>query len=314
MRRARIAVIGDVMLDRYVWGVVERISPEAPVPIVTLTGESVNLGGAANVAANAASLGAKVTIFGVVGDDSEGKILTGLAHKHSFDEAGLVVDDARPTTVKTRVIAQSQHVVRIDREVVKPIAIETEARLINRFQSIGDGFDAIILEDYNKGVLTPRLIEFLIESARQSKIPIGVDPKKENFWAYRYATIVKPNLRELETALGRSLRDEQTFIEGCSEARSRLEADYLLVTRGEQGMALVSEAAVDIIPTRAHRVADVSGAGDTVIATLITAMAAGAAVKEAAALANYAASIVIAELGAVPVDLKELERTAVNSE
>ncbi len=312
IKSAKIAVVGDVMLDRYVWGVVERISPEAPVPIVSLTGESTNLGGAANVAANVSSLGAEVVLFGVVGDDDDGRKLIELALKNGFNEAGLAIDKNRPTTVKTRVISQSQHIVRIDKEVIHSISPDIEEHLINRFLAFNDGFDAIILEDYNKGVLTPKLIEFFIKWANEAKIPIGVDPKKENFWVYKHATLFKPNLRELENALGYSLRDEQVFIEGCKKARERLEVDYLLVTRGEQGMTLFSKDSIEVIPTRAHRVADVSGAGDTVIATLITALTGGATIREAASLANFAASVVIAELGAVPVDLMELQRTAVD--
>jgi len=308
MNRRRIAVVGDVMLDRYLWGTVERISPEAPVPVVLQTGESLNLGGAANVAANVASLGASALLVGLIGDDPSGRQLLELVEKSGFEAGGILISDDRPTSVKTRVIAHGQHVVRIDRESTAPIDDATAANLLNRLALLLEGVDAFILEDYNKGLLTPQLIRGIITLAKERGIPVGVDPKHTNFWEYKGATLFKPNLRELQTALGRSLGSEELLVSGAREARDRLEVEHLLVTRGESGMALVTGQEVDFIPTRARRVHDVSGAGDTVIATLITALAAGANVFEAAHIANHAAGVVIAELGAVPIQIRELRR------
>ena len=308
IRKTRLAVIGDLMLDSYVWGVVERISPEAPVPVVTLTGESTNLGGAANVAANVASLGAAVSVLGVVGDEREGDQLRELVRKSGFSDEGIITDPSRPTSVKTRVIAQNQHVVRIDRERVMPLSQDREDALLERFKAILPTVNAVILEDYNKGVLTPRVIRDVIGMCRTAHILVGVDPKKDNFWQYKGATLFKPNLREIESGVGRPLRTDDDLIAAGYELIEQMGVEYLLVTRGEQGMALFHNGGVEMIPTRAHRVHDVSGAGDTVIATIMTSLAGGADIHEAAAIANHAASIVIAEIGAAPVDAGELRR------
>jgi len=308
IRKTRLAVIGDLMLDSYVWGLVERISPEAPVPIVTLTGESTNLGGAANVAANVASLGAAVSVVGVVGADREGDHLRELVRKSGFSDDGVTSDPNRPTSVKTRVIAQNQHVVRIDRERTTPLSAEMEDALLKRIADILPTVNAVILEDYNKGVLTPRVIRTVISECRSKGILVGVDPKKENFWEYKGATLFKPNLREIETGVGRRLASDEELTEAGRDLRTKMDFEYLLVTRGEQGMALFTDEGVKLIPTKAHRVHDVSGAGDTVIATIMTTLVGGADINEAAAIANHAASIVIAEIGAAPVDAGELRR------
>jgi len=308
IERSRTLVVGDLMLDRYVWGSVERISPEAPVPVVSLKGESANLGGAANVAANVASLGGKVALVGVVGDDSEGTFLTDLVRKSGFAAEGVVRDPSRPTSVKTRVIAQNQHVVRIDRELTGAIPHSVEEQLVDYLAAALPDANAVILEDYNKGVLTSHLIERIIKECRALKVPVGVDPKKENFWAYRGATLFKPNLREFEVGVGRSLRTNDELAIAGRQFLTDMDLSYLLVTRGEQGMALFYGDKVEFIPTRAHSVHDVSGAGDTVIATMMAALAGGASIQEAAVMANNAASIVIAQIGAVPVDAAELRR------
>ncbi len=299
------------MLDRYVWGAVERISPEAPVPIVNLTGESSNLGGAANVAANVSSLGAHAMLVGLRGDDSDGELLCQIVRESGIGDEGIVIDAGRPTSVKTRVIAHNQHVVRIDREKTFPPTQEIESELIKRFQNGLELFDAVILEDYNKGVLTERVIGEIISACVDRKIPVGVDPKRENFWSYKRATLFKPNLRELEIAIGTRLPDDDSLETAARMVLQKLELQYLLVTRGDQGMALFTSRGTEFIPTRAHKVHDVSGAGDTVIASMVTALAGGADIHEAALLANYAASIVIAEIGAVPVDAAELRRVCI---
>ena len=309
MQEACIAVIGDLMLDRYIWGETERISPEAPVPIVRLLGESANMGGAANVAANVSTLGAEVQLFGIIGEDAEGEKLRELIERSKFGLSGVISTSSRPTVAKTRVIAGSQHIVRIDRETTDELEENIRRELIGRFKQALKDVKAVILEDYNKGVLTREFIREIIDTCRSADIPVGVDPKRENFWDYRGANVFKPNLRELENALGRALIDEDELIKAGREVQERLEVDHLLVTRGREGMALFSDGDVRMIPTQAQRVHDVSGAGDTVIATIMTSLAGGADIYEAAYLANCAASIVIAEVGAVPVDLQKLKRT-----
>jgi len=306
-----IAVVGDLMVDRYVWGKVERISPEAPVPIISLEGESSNLGGGANVAANVGSLAAEVRLFGLTGNDSESHLLRDLVKRHGYSDYGIVIDPDRKTSVKTRVIAQSQHLVRIDRETVLYINETIADELLKRFKTDLNRIDAVIIQDYNKGVLSPKVIHRIIDSCRTNGIPVGVDPKLENFWEYTGATLFKPNMRELEAVLGRPLHSDMDFEEAGKEVLDRLQVKYLLVTSGSKGMTLFSAGEIYHVPTKAHRVHDVSGAGDTVIATIMTALAGGASIKEAATLATYAASVVIAEVGAVPIDPDDLRRACV---
>jgi len=311
MAQMRIAVIGDLMLDRYLWGDVERISPEAPVPVVRIRGESANLGGAANVAANVSALGAQVQLFGLVGDDADGKLLNELIDLGNFGDNSVVTAANIPTIVKTRIIAGSQHIVRIDRESSAPMDPAVVRKMLVRFRAVLGGIDAVILEDYNKGMLNPAFIETVIESCREAHVPIGIDPKKENFWAYKGANVFKPNLRELETALGRTISGDDELKEAGLEIKERLEIEHLLVTRGRNGMTLFTDNTIEDIRTQARLVHDVSGAGDTVIATLMTSLAAGASINEAAALANTAAGIVIAEVGAVPVDISKLKNSCI---
>ncbi len=309
--RSEIAVIGDIMLDRYIWGVVDRISPEAPVPVVNQTGQSSNLGGAANVAANISSLGARASLIGLVGDDADGKLLRSIVNDNRISDKGVVSDPARPTSVKTRVIAHNQHVVRIDHERATKPSSEIEAMLLTNMMKSLESCQACILEDYNKGVLTEQVIGKTIAACRAKNIIVGVDPKKENFWAYKGATLFKPNLKELEVAVGAQLKDDASLLAAGKDVLRSLNVDYLLVTRGEKGMALFTHEGTEFIPTRAHKVHDVSGAGDTVIASIVAALVGGANFKEAAEIANYAASIVIAEIGAVPVDANELRRVCI---
>jgi rfaE bifunctional protein kinase chain/domain len=310
MQTARVAVVGDLMLDRYMWGNVERISPEAPVPVVNLTGESIGLGGAANVAANVYSLGAEVIMLGVVGEDKEGEILRETIRKNGQSDAGIVNHPSRPTSIKTRIIAHNQHVVRIDRESNERIDEAVAKRLLEAFSKQLPSVKAVILEDYNKGVLSPFLIKEIIEMCSSAGVPVGVDPKHDNFWSYKGVTLFKPNFKELEIAVGRSLKSDEALTEAGRETLERLDLKYLLVTMGERGMALFQRGGVkeEYIPTHAHRVHDVSGAGDTVIATIMTALAGGADIREASIMATWAASIVIAEVGAVPVDRDDLRR------
>ncbi len=303
----RIAVVGDLMLDRYFWGTVTRISPEAPVPVVEVESESTRLGGAANVANNIAALGGIPLMMGVVGDDASGKVLKGIIEELHFPISGIVIDESRPTTVKTRVIAHNQHVVRIDHEEKSDIDASTQQKLQRVLEREIDNLDGIILEDYNKGVLAKSLIVGVIEMARKKGKIVAVDPKFNNFFEYKGVTIFKPNRKETEEALGTRLYRKESIEKAGRELLQRLQAENVLLTLGERGMALFERSGeVSTIPTAARKVADVSGAGDTVVSTLTMALAAGADIRESATLANVAGGIVCGEVGIVPIDKKVL--------
>lgn len=306
----RIAVIGDLMLDRYFWGKVSRISPEAPVPVVEVDDESTRLGGAANVANNIASLGGVPIMIGVVGRDIGADILKKIVVGNGFPTDGIVVDGSRPTTIKTRVIAHNQHVVRIDQEEKVDLNADTQARVLASLKNQIASLDGIVLEDYNKGVLTKELIKSVIKLAKDNKKTITVDPKFNNFFDYQGVSVFKPNRKETEEVLGYQLN---TFVEMEKAARellTKLDADNVLLTLGEKGMLLFERnGSLAHVETKARNVADVSGAGDTVIATLTMAIVAGASIKESAALANYAGGIVCGEVGIVPIDKGVLIQT-----
>jgi rfaE bifunctional protein kinase chain/domain len=306
----RIAVVGDLMLDRYYWGAVSRISPEAPVPIVEVEEESIRLGGAANVANNIASLGGMPLMIGVVGNDEGANALCKLIEKKGFSTDGIVVDDSRPTTIKTRVIAHSQHVVRIDQEKKIDLNMDVQALVLSKLENKMDALEGIILQDYNKGVLTKGLIGSIIRLAKERKKMIMVDPKVINFFEYKHVSVFKPNRKETEEALGRRLVAFHEMEDAAHELFQRLKADNILLTLGEKGMLLLElDGQLVHIETKARKVADVSGAGDTVIATLTMAMAAGASIREAAMLANYAGGIVCGEVGIVPIEKEVLIQT-----
>lgn len=303
----RIAVVGDLMLDRYFWGTVGRISPEAPVPVVEVEEESTRLGGAANVANNIAALGGIPAMFGVVGNDQGGSMLRSLVGDRGYPLAGIVTDERRPTTIKTRVIAHNQHVVRVDHEAKHDITADVQQRLLDALKREIPRLDGIILEDYNKGVMTKEVIREAIRMAREHRIIITVDPKFNNFFEYRGVTVFKPNRKESEEALGRRMRDLKDVELAGRDLLARLEAENILLTLGETGMMLIEKSgAAAHVPTMARKVADVSGAGDTVVATLTMGLAAGATIREAATLANHAGGIVCGEVGIVPVDRQVL--------
>ena len=305
--RVRAAVIGDLMLDVYLSGAVSRISPEAPVPVVHVQEEQLALGGAANVAANVVRLGAACDVIGFVGRDVGGQAIR--ATLASLDGGAvrpmLVERDNRPTTTKTRVMARKQQVVRFDREHDDDLPADCADELCERIrESLADA-DVVILEDYNKGVLTPPVIRTALDAAAARGIPVVVDPKFRNIFAYRGATLFKPNAFEITAALGTPLRAEDD--EWLEEARQRFGCDHLLVTLGEDGMALRSEDGETLrVPAVAREVFDVSGAGDTVIACIAVAIAAGANIREAAVIANYAAGIEVAKPGVATVSPDEL--------
>ncbi len=302
--RQRVVIVGDAMLDVYLRGDVERISPEAPVPVVRVRERRVALGGAANVAQNVAALGARCDLVAVVGDDPAGRALRdGLAAQGMSPDSLVTV--ARPTTTKTRVMARSQQLVRFDEEEDADLAPSDAERIIAALEAAMPSATALVFEDYNKGVLVPPVIARAIALAGARGVPIVVDPKFRNFFAYRGATVFKPNRRELEGALGAAVALEHP--EALPATFARLGVQHLLLTLGEQGMALVSpDGAVHRVPTTAREVYDVVGAGDTVTAYLAAMLAAGATALEAAIVANYAAGVEVGKLGAATVSAAEV--------
>ncbi|PYO60309.1 MAG: hypothetical protein DMD28_13415 [Gemmatimonadetes bacterium] len=296
MASSRVVVVGDAMLDIYLAGEAERISPEAPVPVVTVQGRRHALGGAANVATNVAAIGGEARLVAVIGDDPRSDSLRSELAAHHLTDRHLVTEPARPTTSKTRVMARGQQVVRIDEEVDEPVTARTEQLLTAELERAMVDADALLIEDYNKGTLTTVVIDCAMSLARRRGVPVVVDPKFKNFFAYRGASVFKPNRRELEQALGASVDLERAG--ALPSTLERLGVDNLLLTLGADGMVLVTkDQEITRIPAMAREVFDVSGAGDTVTAWLGTALAAGAAVREAAQIANYAAGVEVGKSG-----------------
>ena len=306
----RIAVVGDMMLDGYFWGDVKRISPEAPVPVLEVEDEFFRFGGAANVAYNILTLGGIPVPVGVIGKDTYGNIFTSLIKEKNIEDKGIIIDTERPTTTKTRVIANNQHVVRIDKESKAYINKKIEQKILSYLESNFGKLDGIILQDYNKGILTPSLISKIISLANKKNILITVDPKFDNFFEYKNVTVFKPNRKETETVLGIRIKTDKDISSAGRNLLNKLNSKYVLLTLGEEGIAVFEKVDKEKrMPTKARKVADVSGAGDTVISTLTIGLAAGANIYEACFLANYAAGIVCGEVGIVPIEKKILFET-----
>ncbi|KZK74755.1 MAG: RfaE bifunctional protein [Pelodictyon luteolum] len=304
----RIAVVGDIMLDKYIFGHVSRISPEYPVPVVDVTHQDIRLGGAANVALNTLSLGAGTTLFGVTGEDQDRELLLGLFENMGLSRKGLISDPARPTTCKTRILSQNHHITRVDFEKRDEINEKTAGSIMEAFNAIIPETDAVVLEDYNKGVLSLELITALIASAKSHGVPVLVDPKLKNFFAYRGCTLFKPNLSEMAASLGTPVQNTDREVEeACLRLQDRIHAETLVVTRSEKGMT-VYDGSFTHIEVSSLDVADVSGAGDTVIGTLALGAAAGLDIIRNASIANLAAGTVCQEVGAVPVKPERLKR------
>lgn len=310
----RIVVLGDVMLDEFIWGRVRRISPEAPVPVVEVDRQTVALGGAGNVVSNLVALGSTPAPIGVLGADLDAERL-----RYAFRELGvstsrLVVDASRPTTVKTRIIAHNQQVVRADRESRASINAEIEDQVIEAFRREIEAADAVVVSDYGKGLLTPRLLSGALRSAAERGLTVCLDPKSRSFIHYQPITVITPNNQEAADASGILIEDEQSLEEAGRRLLGSIDCRAVLVTRGEEGMTLFTEGGPDgaratHIPTVAREVYDVTGAGDTVIATLALALASGASLEEAAVLANHAAGVVVAKVGTASVTRDELLAT-----
>lgn len=300
----RVAVVGDAMLDVYLRGDVDRISPEAPVPVVRVREHRYALGGAGNVAQNVCAVGAKCDLVAAIGDDRGGERLRSMLSAINASLDSLVVVD-RPTTTKTRIVARSQQLVRVDEEEDADLEGDEVERLLSAVQDAVATADALVLEDYNKGVLVARVIDVAMQAARARGIPIVVDPKYRNFFLYRGATIFKPNRRELEAALGAEV--DLDHPEALPTTFGRLGVEHLLLTLGERGMALISAGgAIKRVPTVAREVYDVVGAGDTVTAYLALTLASGGTATEAAIIANFAAGVEVGKLGAATVSPEEV--------
>ncbi len=306
----KVAVIGDMMIDCYFWGDVKRISPEAPVPVVEVDDEFFRFGGAANVAKNILTLGGTPLPIGVIGNDEDGKKFKAILEESGISPEGIVIDETRPTTAKTRVIAAQQHIVRIDKEAKTPISENIENKILDYLYTHKSELNAVILEDYNKGVLTKRLIKEAISFCNDNGIIVNVDPKFDNFFEYQNVTVFKPNKKETADAFGIRLDSDEAISKAGARLLDKMNSRYVLLTLGSKGIALFENGKPERrISTKAREVADVSGAGDTVISTLTMALTAGADIYEAAYLANYAGGIVCGEVGIAPIERDKLFTT-----
>lgn len=311
----KILVLGDLMLDEYIWGSVSRISPEAPVPVVEIMEESLKLGGAANVALNVKALEDVPLLVGVVGKDRNGERLKEILANSGISSQGVFTDEDRQTTVKTRIIAHSQQVVRADRENTEELSADMTFKLIDFIKKniTEEKISALLISDYGKGVISLNLLSEVINFARGNKIFISVDPKETHFMNYKNVSLITPNHNEAGFAYGKRIKDETSLEEVGWGLLERLETEALLITRGERGMSLFEKTRkLTHFPTAAKQVYDVTGAGDTVISAFTCAFAAGASLKESALISNHAAGIVVGELGTAQVTKGELHRDLKN--
>lgn len=305
----KIVVLGDIMLDAYMIGHVSRISPEAPVPIVSLEQEDERLGGAANVALNLISLGAQVTLCSVIGNDRDGEKLTELIKKNGISSEGIVKSNDRKTTVKTRILGNNQQLLRIDSEQTNDISTGEEHALLSKIDElIKSGIDALIFEDYNKGTLSKTLIHQVIEKCNANNIITTVDPKKKNFFEYQGVTLFKPNLKELKEGLNVSIdvKDKQSFDSAVTQLRAKLKHKITFITLSERGVYIKDEDSEHHIPAHLRNIADVSGAGDTVISVATLCLSVGLPIELVASISNLAGGLVCEKSGVVSIEKEEL--------
>lgn len=310
-KNRKILVIGDLVLDRYIWGKVNRISPEAPVPVVEVTNENFLLGGACNVANNIVSLEGHATVVGIAGRDRAEDIL-----KRLLDEKGIgccIFEDQRPTTVKTRVIAHNQQVVRFDREDKNKVVGKTLKALIEYIKKAILEHDAVIISDYKKGVISSELVQEVVKASRPKNKFIAVDPKTGHFHFYKGVSLITPNLTEASHGSGIEIKDEKSLLKAGNILLKKLPCRAVLITRGEEGMSLFEKGSVVHIPTVARHVYDVTGAGDTVVAAFTLAYASGATMQESAIIANHAAGIVVGEVGTAVTTPSKIMKSIKNS-
>jgi len=305
--KSRVLVLGDLILDQFIWGKVERISPEAPVPVVWIDRESFMPGGASNVANNIAALGGKVDIVGIVGNDERGAILKSELDQRGIGTSGIIRDKTRPTILKTRVIAHKQQVVRIDKEVSLAVNKRLIGKLANIVKNKLDNIDILIIEDYGKGTITSELLKIIIPLARKKRKIVAVDPKEEHFSLYKGVDVITPNHKEASIASGVNIANKKTLDEAGKLLLKKLKCSTVLITLGERGMSVFKEGVRPVhIPTLAQEVFDVSGAGDTVVGVFSLSLASGATGVQAAHIANVAAGIVVGKIGIAVVDQDEL--------
>jgi len=306
-RQPAILVIGDLMIDHYIWGNATRLSPEAPVPIVNVKSESTTLGGAGNVVQNLVALGAQVTVAGVIGDDVHGQQLIKILQDEGVKTDTIITDSNRPTTVKTRVLAARHQLVRIDREVTDKLSPQMEDELADKLAAAIDKADIVIFSDYNKGLFAPALTQRLIQIAAEHQKKVIIDPKGLNYEKYKGAHLIKPNRKELaEAAKAESIKNNNDLQEAAGTIFVQTGTDYLVVTLSEDGMAILTKDSQKLLPVKATEVFDVTGAGDTVIATITYFLALGFSVEEACELANHAAAIVIRHVGSATTTIDEI--------
>ncbi len=305
--QAKVLVVGDLILDEFIWGNVTRISPEAPVPVVWVDSENFMPGGASNVANNIRSLGGEVTLAGVVGDDARGEVLQALLRKKGVFCEGIFIDKERPTTQKTRVIAHHQQVVRIDREEVRPLSDALLDGILDFIREKIREVDALLIEDYGKGVVVPRLVREMVQAAKKHKKIISVDPKETHFSYYRGVTTITPNHHEAGSVVGFQIKDDATLEKAGNKLLEKIRCESVLITLGENGMCLFQKGKKSVkINTVAQDVFDVSGAGDTVISAYTLARAMRATPPEAAHISNCAAGIVVGKVGVAVANREEL--------
>lgn len=299
--RKKILVLGDLMMDKYIWGHVSRISPEAPIPVVVAKNDTSCLGGAGNVAHNLQKLGTSSILTGIVGNDKEGEWIRNTVE----DDRGIFISPQRPTTVKTRVIAHHQHVVRVDQEEKEPISTELTEKIHSFIQE--EKWDGLIISDYNKGIITESLLGKVLSYSQQKDLPVCVDPKVEHFHFFSPVTLITPNHLEAESVVHHACRNDKEVEKAGNTILSKISTTYLILKRGEQGLSVFERGKKALhVPTLAQEVYDVTGAGDTVIAVSSLALLAGASIQEAAMLANIAAGIVVGKLGTATLTSAEL--------
>ena len=302
-----ILVIGDLMIDHYILGSASRLSPEAPVPIVNVKKDTYTLGGAGNVVQNLVSLGAKVMVSGVIGDDTAGTQIIDILTSEGVETHTILKDTGRPTTVKTRVMAGSHQLVRVDREVTDPVSVEIEDELIGKLSNYITQADIVLLSDYNKGLFSPSLTQRVIIEANKQGKKVVIDPKGLNYEKYKGAFIIKPNRKELADATKvEKINSIETLQDAAKVIFAQTGTEYLIVTLSEEGMVILSELTYKLLPVKATEVFDVTGAGDTVLATIAYFIAAGLTVEEASELANHAAAIVIRKVGSATTTINEI--------
>lgn len=309
-----ILIIGDVMIDSYMWGKVNRISPEAPVPIIMSTKQENRLGGAANVALNVQALGANPILCSVIGNDSKAKTFHSLLKKRNLSNEGIIQDETRITTVKTRIISDNQHLLRVDEENDNEINSDLEEKFIKKVLTIlaDKQINAIIFEDYDKGCITPKVIKSIVDYANKNNIPTLVDPKKRNFMEYRNVTLFKPNFKELVEGLKVEIKsgDFESIFKASQQLKKDLSCKYQLITLSELGVFISHNNSYETIPAEIRDIADVSGAGDTLIGTASLCLAAGLDPKIIAGISNLAGGLVCEKIGVVPINKEQLLQEA----